>query len=356
MVALAALVAVFFAPTPASAQSLVWAGYGHNSDHSTRLTTGEAVQLGYVLFRPASGAAATVGVPLDPDASTRWASVGGWLESTVAGPVGVSASASGFAFQDPILERAGFGSIVGLDTHGTLALGRAELRLRLGGRHGAHLGDGGGTHRLLGRAGTAATARFGALEARAEVDHWLAEEAGYTQVAARAGFAHPRVQAWAGVAHWADASLPGTGWDVGARVPVTDRVAITGRGGVPAQDILFWIPRQQVWSVALQLRTGAPSLEAALPVPAVHDADRGVTFTLPARGLDGRPAVAGSFSGWRPVPMERARDGWRLSLALEPGVHEYAFVTEDGTWFVPERTPGRKPDGFGGFVAVLIVE
>jgi hypothetical protein len=356
MAAAAALAAILYAPAPAGAQSLVWAGYGHNSDHATRLTTGEALQLGYALFRPASGAAATVGVPLDPDASSRWATLAGWLESAIAGPVGVSASASGFAFHDPLLESSGVGSIVALDTHGTLDLGRAELRLRLGARHGAHMGDDGGSQRLLGRAGTAATARFGAMEARAELDHWLAEEAGYTQVAARASFAQPRIQAWAGIAHWADASLPGTGWDVGVRVPVTDRVAITGRGGVPAQDILFWIPRQQTWSVAVQLRTGAPTLAAALPVPAVHDAGRGVTFTLPARGLEGQPAVAGSFSGWRPVPMERARDGWRLHLSLEPGVHEYAFVTEDGTWFVPERTPGRKPDGFGGFVAVLIVE
>jgi hypothetical protein len=349
-------VAVLYASAPAAAQSLVWAGYGHNSDHATRLATGEAVQLGYVLSRPANGAAATVGVPVDPDASSRWASLAGWLETTIAGPVGVSASASGFAFQDPILESAGVGSIVALDTHGAFELGLAELRLRLGARHGAHLGGDGGSQRLLGRAGTAATVRLGAVEARAEVDHWLAEEAGYTQVAARAGFAHPRIQAWAGIAHWATASLPGTGWDVGVRVPVSDRIAITARGGVPAQDILFWMPRQQAWSVALQLRTGAPSLEAALPIPAVHDAGRGVSITLPARGLEGAPAVAGSFSGWRPMPMERARDGWRLSLTLEPGVYEYAFVTADGSWFVPEQTPGRKPDGFGGFVAVLIVQ
>ena len=40
---------------------------------------------------------------------------------------------------------------------------------------------------------------------------------------------------------------------------------------------------------------------------------------------------------------------------LEPGVYRYSFRSESGEWFVPESTPGRRPDGMGGFVAVLVV-
>jgi len=47
---------------------------------------------------------------------------------------------------------------------------------------------------------------------------------------------------------------------------------------------------------------------------------------------------------------------WIHRVALEPGVYNYAFVDEAGTWFVPEDTPGRRSDGMGGWVAVLVVE
>ncbi|HEY8485417.1 MAG TPA: hypothetical protein VIL13_12465 [Longimicrobiales bacterium] len=42
-------------------------------------------------------------------------------------------------------------------------------------------------------------------------------------------------------------------------------------------------------------------------------------------------------------------------MKVAPGVYHYAFVTADGKWFVPESVPGRKDDGMGGHVAVLVV-
>lgn len=345
------------APVELAGQSLIWGGYGRNTDDATRLAAGETFRLGYGVFRPTSGLAATLGLPLDPDTSSRWGSVTGWLEPATEGVLGVSASGSAFAFSDPILGTTGVGSILSLDTHATHDIGPAELWLRVGGRHGARLTEGVGSHRLLGGAGAGAALRTGPMTAQAELDHWWAEEDGYTQVAARVGLIDPGLQAWAGVSHWLDTALSGrTGWDVGLRLPVTERLALLGRGGVLAQDILFWIPPQRTWSVTVQFRTGAERTVATVPVPILRDASRKVAFRLPEKGLEGRPGVAGTFSHWQVLPMERSRDGWRLELMLEPGVHEYAFVSEDGTWFVPEGTPGRKPDGFGGHVAVLIVQ
>ena len=53
--------------------------------------------------------------------------------------------------------------------------------------------------------------------------------------------------------------------------------------------------------------------------------------------------------------MERDGDQWTYTVALARGVYNYAFVGADGTWFVPESVAGRKDDGMGGHVAVLVV-
>jgi hypothetical protein len=55
------------------------------------------------------------------------------------------------------------------------------------------------------------------------------------------------------------------------------------------------------------------------------------------------------------VPMQRDGSRWTYAAQLAPGVYHYAFVAEDGTWFVPESVPGRQDDGMGGHVAVLVV-
>jgi hypothetical protein len=53
--------------------------------------------------------------------------------------------------------------------------------------------------------------------------------------------------------------------------------------------------------------------------------------------------------------MQRTGERWTITVALAPGVYNYAFVNSRGDWFVPEKHPGRKADGMGGHVAVLVV-
>ena len=90
------------------------------------------------------------------------------------------------------------------------------------------------------------------------------------------------------------------------------------------------------------------------PVPA-RSRDGRAVVALPARAAKGRPSIAGDFTGWKPVPMQRDGSRWTYTAKLEPGTYHYAFVGEDGTWFVPESVPGRQDDGMGGHVAVLVV-
>lgn len=365
------MVALFLLVLPAggAGQTVLWGGYGQNADDATGLATGENVTAGLGHFGSRGGLAAALGLPVDPDASMRWGTLAGWFERRLAAsPWGVAGGATLFAFSDPVLDRTGVGSVASLDAYHLLALGPTELRFRVGARHGAHA-DGGATddeaagssQRLLARAGTELALRTGPLDLRAEVDHWRAEEGGYTQAGARIGVVDRRIQAWAGASRWLDDALPGTGWEVGARIPLAGRLALIARGGVQPRDILFRVPPQRSWSVALQVTTGPDPMAAALPAPVVRDARHPVTLALPVDDIPGDPAVAppgvaGTFSGWKILPMRRVDGRWEVELAIEPGVHEYSFVTAAGQWFVPPGTPGRKPDGFGGHVAVLIVQ
>ena len=75
----------------------------------------------------------------------------------------------------------------------------------------------------------------------------------------------------------------------------------------------------------------------------------------PARRARARPpSPATSPAGSRCRCSARARAG-STRPELAPGVYHYAFVAEDGTWFVPESVPGRQDDGMGGHTAVLVV-
>ncbi len=361
------LILLLAPPSGGASQTVLWGGYGQNTDYATGLATGETFTAGVAHLRYTSGIAATVGLPADPDGSIRWGTAAGWFDQRALGsPYGVAGGGSVFAYSDPILERSGAGTVAWLDGYRVVRLAPAELRLRLGARHGmavdGAVGGDATSQRLLGRAGTELGVRAGVLDVRGMMDHWRAGEGGYTQAGARVALVDRRIQAWAGLSTWLDDELSGTGWDVGAQLALTDRVGITARGGVQAQDILFQIPRQRSWSVALQVRTGAAPPLPGLPVPVVRDGRRGVSLTLESDALPENssppapPAVAGTFSGWERVPMRREGGRWVVELTLEPGVYEYAFVTAEGEWFVPPETPGRKPDGFGGHVALLIVQ
>ena len=67
------------------------------------------------------------------------------------------------------------------------------------------------------------------------------------------------------------------------------------------------------------------------------------------------PSIAGDFTNWKPIRMERHKDEWRFSVHLSRGVYRFAFRNADGEWFVPASFPNRTDDQMGGWVAVLVV-
>lgn len=59
--------------------------------------------------------------------------------------------------------------------------------------------------------------------------------------------------------------------------------------------------------------------------------------------------LAGSFTAWEPrYLLNDAGEGiWTLLVPMEPGIHDYAFVIDGGTWVSDPAAP-RVDDGFGG--------
>jgi hypothetical protein len=142
-------------------------------------------------------------------------------------------------------------------------------------------------------------------------------------------------------------------WSLGGELRVAPRTSITASARHTGVDPMYRTPAQTSWSI------GASFLLRQRPTPsqpvAVRDRNGVATIRLPVSTSSSPPRVAGDFNNWTPSPMERDGTGWRYTLTARPGVYNYAFVAPDGTWFVPDDVPGRKSDGMGGHVAVLVI-
>jgi len=66
--------------------------------------------------------------------------------------------------------------------------------------------------------------------------------------------------------------------------------------------------------------------------------------------------LAGTFTGWNPVPMSRRHDGrFHISLRLEPGIHEYKFIA-DGQWIIDPLHSNWALNPFGSINSVLRID
>ena len=66
--------------------------------------------------------------------------------------------------------------------------------------------------------------------------------------------------------------------------------------------------------------------------------------------------VSGDFTGWIPMKLERAGNGWwSATLPLTPGQYQMNVRVDGGTWLVP---PGllSLQDEFGGSVGLLVID
>ena len=84
------------------------------------------------------------------------------------------------------------------------------------------------------------------------------------------------------------------------------------------------------------------------------DGDRRMVEFRLRRPDAGKVQVAGGFSGWEPVPMQRTDGTWTARVPIVPGVYHFGFRV-DGEWVVPERAPGIVSDDWGRENATLVV-
>lgn len=164
--------------------------------------------------------------------------------------------------------------------------------------------------------------------------------------------------AWASAGQWLTAPT-GTpvSWALGASWKPHRLVTVLASARRDPFDPLYQGPSQTSWTAGLSIPLGGAPRAAKPPVPDRYR--HGVaTVRLPVSAAPGteRLAIAGDFNGWKPAPMERNGESWIYRIAVAPGLYHYAFVDSRGTWFVPEGVPGRRDDGMGGSVAVLVVE
>lgn len=127
--------------------------------------------------------------------------------------------------------------------------------------------------------------------------------------------------------------------------------------GRTVRDPMFGTEGTVSFSAGIGIRPIRWSPPVPAPVVAVGEAmdgGRRVEFALRAPEA-AEVAVAGDFSGWAPVAMERTRDGWRLTRVLPAGLHHFSFIV-DGAWALPPQAPGVVDDGWGQRNASVVVE
>lgn len=179
----------------------------------------------------------------------------------------------------------------------------------------------------------------------------------YTALGTSGRFAVGRADLSLGAAYWRTPAGNELGLDATVATQIADRLVAYARVERAPTDPLYGTPRDLTASFGVSWRVTKKRLARAMPVVELAEPigrGRKVRFQL-AGGVADRAAVAGSFTDWKPRPMQRAQDRWVLEVVLEPGIHHFGFVLDDGRWFVPDDAPGIVDDGWGQRNASLVI-
>jgi hypothetical protein len=212
---------------------------------------------------------------------------------------------------------------------------------------------------------------------------WLAGDLQFLDAQVTASLAQDPVEltAFGGTRKWSrSVGLSGTNWIGGnAAVWIAPHLAVVAAAGSYPTDYAQGLPAGRYLSLGLRVAsrrsgrdTSAPldvrlpaasygpphRVEAEPPVPTVSDfqvrPSGGEEHTFLMRAPEAnRVEIIGDFTQWQPVPLTRGPNGtWRVTLALDAGLHRMNVRVDGGAWGVP---PGLAAlaDDFGGRVGVL---
>ena len=296
------------------------------------------------------------GIPLG-DQDTFWAAAGAGgrlLAPANAGPFGFGAdlTAQGYSFLDRLADARGTGGTIEAIPFIRVAGGDASLELRGGVR--GHTLSYAGERESRGVAEAGARAGYGDMVRIEGEARWVrSAEGGYPFAGGSVAWRTPALQLWAQGGKWLDTDLNDVSWGTGASLSLGARTTFWATVRQEAPDPLYWNPSRRTWSIGLTYRLQRlPPVLA--PAPRTQDG-RVVVRVRAADAPEGDVFIAGDFNNWQPEPMTREGTDWVIQLALAPGVYHYSFRSAQGEWFVPVSTSGRRDDGFGGHVAVVVV-
>lgn len=299
---------------------------------------------------------ATGAAPMRPG-DPVWGGLGGGGRFTKPGTetrsvfVGADLDAHGFLFRDRVALLTGTGGTIDAIPFASVAAGTGRIELR-GGWRGQTL-DFASEKTNRGVFETGVRAIYGArVRVQGDAKWVYATEGTFPFVGATVIYGGAPVQLWAQAGKWLSTDLDEVTWGAGAGVPIGGRATLWGAARQEAPDPLYWNSLRRSWSVGLTTKLGRRA-----PVLNAPRADAGgVVIRVAAKDAPGEALfIAGDFNQWQPVPMQREGNDWTIRLPLAKGAYHYAFRSARGEWFVPSSVAGRRDDGMGGQLAVLVV-
>lgn len=201
----------------------------------------------------------------------------------------------------------------------------------------------------------------GTLRGTASYQHLVVEGEAYPEASTALTLTRGRLDltAYGGIRGWpGDTRGIDEAW-AGATAAfwLSNRAALVVSGGGYPADVLQRLPGGRFLSFAVRLTP-----RRVRPVPVTATAP--IVFTVEQAGagqigfdVSGatRVEVAGDWTGWQTVPLERGDRGrWVLPTRLEPGAYRFNLLIDGERWLVPDGVP-TIDDGFGGVVGLLIV-
>jgi hypothetical protein len=148
-----------------------------------------------------------------------------------------------------------------------------------------------------------------------------------------------------------------TGYSLWASRAFGEDVRLDAQYARTVSDAIYGSPRSHGFTLVASWRFSRrapppPPLLAQVGAPARRG--RMVKFTVSVDSAR-TVAVSGTFSDWRPLALKRNGNVWSGSFAIEPGTHQYGFLLDGSSWYVPPDAADVIDDGFGRKNVTLVV-
>lgn len=141
---------------------------------------------------------------------------------------------------------------------------------------------------------------------------------------------------------------------------LTERLALLAAAGRQLADPLRGLPQADLVAISARLSLGPK------PLPVMQRSAIARAEVTPLTGGGGELVlrifasdtmlvdIAGDFSDWRPIQMEREGSFWVARVELPPGKYRVAVRTNLGPWRAP-RNLARVRDDYGGEAGLVVI-